>query len=201
MAENLTISNIDIRYITESNWVNASLEEVGLGDTGANIFLQFTIPAATIPSGQHVSSALLYVKSSSLDSKTLSFDGAISASYRFTTSPSIGLEDDVYIAAGSWASIDISNIYNDFAGVESTTYINISSPDPSTIIYTHNADSSNRPYVRVTYEDDPSTNSTIGLYNGSSFTNRIVKKRVSGAWVQCDCYKYNGTSWDKVSTT
>ncbi len=57
------------------------------------------------------------------------------------------------------------------------------------------------PYIEITYT--PPSESTIGLYNGSAFTDRIIKKRVSGAWVQCDCYKYNATtsSWEKVSTT
>lgn len=58
------------------------------------------------------------------------------------------------------------------------------------------------PYIEITYTP-PSTNSTIGLYNGATFADRIIKKRVSGAWVQCDCYKYNSTTstWKKVSTT
>jgi hypothetical protein len=58
-----------------------------------------------------------------------------------------------------------------------------------------------QPYLSIEYT--PAPNSTIGLYNGSAFTDRIIKKRVSGAWVDCDCYKYNSTTstWEKVSTT
>jgi hypothetical protein len=56
-----------------------------------------------------------------------------------------------------------------------------------------------QPVLAIEYT--PAAGSTIGLYNGSTFTDRIIKKRVAGAWVDCDCYKYNGSSWEKVSTT
>jgi hypothetical protein len=57
-----------------------------------------------------------------------------------------------------------------------------------------------KPYLAIDYTP---VNSTIGLYDTttSTWNNRIIKKRVAGAWVDCDCYKYNGATWDKVSTT
>ncbi|NCC69613.1 MAG: hypothetical protein EOM14_15750 [Clostridia bacterium] len=58
-----------------------------------------------------------------------------------------------------------------------------------------------QPYLVIDYT--PAPYSTVGLYDTSDFADRIIKKRVSGAWVQSDCYKYNATTsaWEKVSTT
>ena len=58
-----------------------------------------------------------------------------------------------------------------------------------------------QPYLSVDYTPPPQ--SKIGLYNGATFTDRLVKKWNGTAWVDCDCYKYNSTTsaWEKVSTT
>jgi hypothetical protein len=56
-----------------------------------------------------------------------------------------------------------------------------------------------QPYLAIEYT--PAPNSTIGLYNGSAFTDRIIKKWNGSAWIQCDCYKYVSGTWVKVSTT
>lgn len=191
MSETLYPSNIDIYYPSGAGWVNASGTEVAIGDTGVTAFLQFTIPAATIPTGQRVKSAKLYVKNS-LANTTLSFVGAISGTYRFTTTPATTLQDNVLLQNEVYAEIDISNVYADFSGVESICYLNIDSPDASTQIYTDNADSGDVPYIVVEYE---SVGSVVKYDDGAEFANKEIHYDDGTAFTRMNAYYDNGTDF------
>ena len=191
MSETLYPSNIDIYYPGGAGWVNASGTEVAIGDTGTTAFLQFTIPAATIPAGQRVKSVKLYVKNSGANA-TLSFVGAISGTYRFTTTPATTLQDSVLLENEVYAAIDISSVYTDFSGVESVCYLNIDSPDTSTLIYTDNAGSGYVPYVVVEYE---SAGSVLIVDDGTDFLSKDLYTDDGTSYTRMKAYYDNGTDF------
>ena len=167
-----------------------------------------TVPSLNIGSAT-INSILLYLKTGTdfvYSGTSLRFRLAVSSSGSAHTTDITSS----YITTG-WITyynntvygFDITSIIGNIANVNATFYVYLildTGNDHHEIEFQRWSEnySEYQPYLAIDYTV---TNSTIGLYNGSSFTNRIIKKRVSGAWVQCDCYKYNGTTWEKVSTT
>ena len=186
--ETLYVSNIDIYYSDTTTWVNASLSTVGFGDTGVNAFLQFTIPAATVPTGQRVKSAILYVKNSG-SNQTFTCYAVVSGSYRDTTVPSTGV-DTALLQSEVFSGIDITDVYADFAGIESTVYLNLDATEASRLIYTHNSGSI--PYLVVEYE---TAGSVIQYDDGTDFADKAIYHDDGSNFTRMNAYYDNGTDF------
>jgi hypothetical protein len=159
----------------------------------------FVFPA--LPAGAVISAATIHLKTSV-------YTGSTNATVYFRVADSDELQitafgdaDSQYLSFPSTlynVSFDLTTQMQDHSVSGSPVYVYFYRTDEAVYEDFAQIDSST-PYIEVTYTVP--VGSTIGLYNGSTFTDRIIKKRVSGAWVQCDCYKYVSGAWVKVSTT
>jgi hypothetical protein len=156
-----------------------------------------------------ITSAIIYFRAYNMAhslSRTIRFAASNTAGAYTTSIGSDYVSQALNPSAESDFSIDVTSKIAALADVNSTFYVFGFQASPSAAgndycIDWHGYGSAYKPYIALTYT--PAANPTIGLYDLTleDFKNRIIKKRVSGAWVDCDCYKYNGSTWEKVSTT